>query len=232
LPAFPAYIEEASDDEEPFDIETESEVETEETEGLADDAPVSEASDGENRCGWPKRKRRRRRRGRPGEARDGGPARDESEIPQSCLRPQGLPAWSATRANPTRTKARSSRGWFARIRAQAASEGRGVADVVAAAAGAAGRKMVWPDRLRTKLGRPGLGSDRCGCRFRRIFGRAVLAGRSAESIAPPPERQYVDHGQADHVQQDQQEAVRPSLHETPRKRPKEPRGAAQPCAKR
>src|SRR6266481_3333831 len=79
--AFPAYVEEASDDEEPFDIETESEVETEETEGLADDAPVSEASDGETDADGHKRKRRRRRRGRPGEARDGAPMRDESEIP-------------------------------------------------------------------------------------------------------------------------------------------------------
>jgi ribonuclease E len=74
--AFPAYVEEASDDEEPFDVETESEVETEETEGLADDAPVSEASDGETDADGHKRKRRRRRRGRPGEARD------ETEIPR------------------------------------------------------------------------------------------------------------------------------------------------------
>src|SRR5216683_2153710 len=80
--AFPAYIEETSDDEEPFDIETESEVETEETEGLADDAPVGEASDGETDADGHKRKRRRRRRGRPGEARDGAPVRDESEIPR------------------------------------------------------------------------------------------------------------------------------------------------------
>jgi ribonuclease E len=79
--AFPAYVEEVSEDEEPFDIETESEVETEETEGLADDAPVSEASDGETDADGHKRKRRRRRRGRPGEARDGAPVRDESEIP-------------------------------------------------------------------------------------------------------------------------------------------------------
>ena len=84
---FPAYIEEASDDEEPFDIETESEVETEETEGLTEDSPASEASDGDVDADGHKRKRRRRRRGRPGEARDGGPARegsparDESELP-------------------------------------------------------------------------------------------------------------------------------------------------------
>src|SRR5258705_268835 len=88
--AFPAYVEEASDDEEPFDIETESEVETEETEGLIDDAPVGEASDGETDADGHKRKRRRRRRGRPGEARDGAPVRDESEIPHIVSKTAGI----------------------------------------------------------------------------------------------------------------------------------------------
>jgi ribonuclease E len=77
--AFPAQTEEAFGGDEPLDIETESEVETDETEGLADEPSVGEESveaDGDGH----KRKRRRRRRGRPGEARDGVPARDESEI--------------------------------------------------------------------------------------------------------------------------------------------------------
>jgi ribonuclease E len=79
----PPQIEEAFDDEEAFDIEVESEVETEETEGLTDDqSAASEASDGETDTDGHKRKRRRRRRGRSGEPRDGGPAREESEIPQ------------------------------------------------------------------------------------------------------------------------------------------------------
>jgi ribonuclease E len=80
--AFPPQTEEAFDEEEPFDIEVESEVETEETEGLTDDAAVGEASGGETEADGHKRKRRRRRRGRPGEAREGGPARDENEIPR------------------------------------------------------------------------------------------------------------------------------------------------------
>ncbi|MEA2908769.1 MAG: ribonuclease, partial [Bradyrhizobium sp.] len=80
--AFPPQTEEAFDEEEPFDIEVESEVETEETEGLTDDAAVGEASGGETEADGHKRKRRRRRRGRPGETRDGGPARDENEIPR------------------------------------------------------------------------------------------------------------------------------------------------------
>jgi ribonuclease E len=73
--AFPPHVEEAYDEEEPFDVEVESEVETEETEGLADDQQASEG--GETDADGHKRKRRRRRRGRPGEPREGGPARDE-----------------------------------------------------------------------------------------------------------------------------------------------------------
>src|SRR6195952_5468401 len=79
--AFPAHVEEVFEDEEPFDVE--AEVETEETEGLADDSPAGESSDGnETDADGRKRKRRRRRRGRAGEARESGPARDETEIPR------------------------------------------------------------------------------------------------------------------------------------------------------
>ena len=79
--AFPAHVEEAFDDDEPFDVE--AEVETEETEGLADDQPAGESGDGsETDADGRKRKRRRRRRGRAGEAREGGPARDENDVPR------------------------------------------------------------------------------------------------------------------------------------------------------
>src|SRR5450631_555040 len=80
--AYPAHVEEALDEEEPFDIEVESEVETEETEGLTDDAPAGEESSGEPDADGHKRKRRRRRSGRPGEAREGGPVRDENPAPR------------------------------------------------------------------------------------------------------------------------------------------------------
>jgi ribonuclease E len=76
--AFPPQSEEAFDEDELFDIETEAEVETDETEGLTGDQPASEARDGEPDADGHKRKRRRRRRGRSGEAREGGPARDDS----------------------------------------------------------------------------------------------------------------------------------------------------------
>jgi ribonuclease E len=77
--AFPPHVEEVFEDEEPFDVE--AEVETEETEGLTDDQPASESSDGsETDADGRKRKRRRRRRGRS-EAREGGPAREENDAP-------------------------------------------------------------------------------------------------------------------------------------------------------
>ena len=75
--AFPPQVEEAYDDDEPFDVETESEVETEETEGLADDA--AEAVAGESEADGHRRKRRRRRRGR-GEPRDGAAPREDGDV--------------------------------------------------------------------------------------------------------------------------------------------------------
>jgi ribonuclease E len=77
--AFPVHVEEAFDEEEPFDVE--AEVETEETEGLTDDQPSGESSDAnETDADGRKRKRRRRRRGRAGEAREGGPTREENDV--------------------------------------------------------------------------------------------------------------------------------------------------------
>jgi ribonuclease E len=77
--AFPPQTEEAFDEDQPFDAEVELEVETEETEGLTDDSAVGEESSGETEADGHKRKRRRRRRGRPGEAREGGPAHEDTE---------------------------------------------------------------------------------------------------------------------------------------------------------
>jgi ribonuclease E len=79
--AFPPPLEETYDDEELFDVE--AEVETDETEGLADDQAASESTEGETDSDGRKRKRRRRRRGRSGEAREGGAPqpRDDHEMP-------------------------------------------------------------------------------------------------------------------------------------------------------
>src|SRR5438270_6565585 len=68
--AHPAQIEEAYDEEEPFDIEVESEVETEEPERLTEEAGAEESTEADRS---PRRKRRRRRRGRSGEPREAAP---------------------------------------------------------------------------------------------------------------------------------------------------------------
>jgi ribonuclease E len=77
----PAQSEEALDEDEPFDAEFESEVETEETEGLADEASAAEAGEGEEQEGPGQRgrKRRRRRRGRGGEGREATQPREDGE---------------------------------------------------------------------------------------------------------------------------------------------------------
>ncbi|WKA25762.1 Rne/Rng family ribonuclease [Bradyrhizobium roseum] len=76
--ASPPQVEEAYDDDDVFDIETESEVETEETEGLTDDAAEAASSEGESEGDGHRRKRRRRRRGR-GEPRDGAAPREDGD---------------------------------------------------------------------------------------------------------------------------------------------------------
>ena len=89
LAALPSQVAEADDDEEPFDIEVESEVETEETEGLAEEAAAGEESgEGDN---GPRRKRRRRRRSRSGEPREGEPARDEAEPVRIAFESAAIP---------------------------------------------------------------------------------------------------------------------------------------------
>jgi ribonuclease E len=89
--AFPVHVEEAYDEDEAFEVETESEVETEETEGLVDDSPAGAESGGETDAEGHKRKRRRRRRGRPGEAREGGPVRDDNDLPRAASEPVAGP---------------------------------------------------------------------------------------------------------------------------------------------
>ncbi len=89
--AFPSQSEEAFDEEEPFDIEVESEVETEETEGLAEDSPAAEDSGSEAEADGHKRKRRRRRRGRSGETREGGAAREDHETPRLAFEAVAIP---------------------------------------------------------------------------------------------------------------------------------------------
>ena len=79
--AFVPQIDEPYEDEEGFDLETEGEVETEETEGLAEDAAGGEEASVEGEGDGQRRKRRRRRRGR-GEPREGGAPRDDNGAPR------------------------------------------------------------------------------------------------------------------------------------------------------
>jgi len=80
--AFPPPIEEAFDDEEELlDAEAESEVETDETEGLSGEAAAAGEAGSETAGEGPRRKRRRRRRGRGGgEVRENGAPREESSV--------------------------------------------------------------------------------------------------------------------------------------------------------
>jgi ribonuclease E len=69
----------AYDEDEPFDAEFESEIETEETEGLTEEAPNGESAEGEE-AQSPRRRRRRRRRGRGSEAHvEASQPRDERD---------------------------------------------------------------------------------------------------------------------------------------------------------
>jgi ribonuclease E len=77
--ALPLQPEETFDEDEASEAELESEVETEETEGLAEEFSAGEEASGEATADGAKRKRRRRRRGRGGEARDGSAAPDEND---------------------------------------------------------------------------------------------------------------------------------------------------------
>src|SRR5277367_3387846 len=77
--------EEAYEEDEVYDAEAESEVETDETEGLGEDSVGGEEGSTEAGSDGPRRKRRRRRRGRSGEQprEDGVPRQDSSFAPDA-----------------------------------------------------------------------------------------------------------------------------------------------------
>ena len=223
--AFPAQVEEAFDEEEPFDIEVESEVETEETEGLTDDPAASEETGGETDADGHKRKRRRRRRGRPGEPREGGPARDEHDAPRAA---EAIAATGAIADEGETDEDESDEppGRFAPIRRQAASGGPAVADVAADAAGAAGRRTVWPDRSRTNWGRHRLRKPPA----RLPISTDIATGASGPGRSTPSADTTA--GAATQCRSRQPEpAVRQPRRKPPR-RPSAPRGGVQPCARR
>ena len=103
------------------------------------------------------------------------------------------------KANPTRTKARISPARFAPIRRRAASGGPAAADVAADAAGAADRRMVWPDRSPTNSGRHRRRKRPARLPISTAIRRepASLPAVQPEPVAPPPEQQPADHAAAD-----------------------------------
>ena len=181
--AFPPQIEEAFDEDEPFDIEVESEVETDETEGLTDDAAgrrrkqrrsrcamATSASDGGGGAAVPARRAKAARRAttmtpcawhRP---RSPYPAsfRDERRIRRGRIR--GTARSGSRRsggrrraaAPPSRTSRRTPPARRARGRSGRIDRGRTRADI-------------------------GSGSNERGRRFRRIFIRVICAGSSART---------------------------------------------------
>jgi ribonuclease E len=90
--AAPQTVEEAVDDEELLDAESESEVETEESEGLSDEHAGGEGSDAGDE--GPRKRRRRRRRGRSGgEARENDAPREDNGFAQEAsTAPEAEPA--------------------------------------------------------------------------------------------------------------------------------------------
>ena len=141
--AAPAAVEEAFDDEELLDAEAESEVETEETEGLSDEARRRRSRFGSRRAtvrgeaaaaaAWPRRRAARKRRAARGE----------------CFRPGGVRSGRCGGRRRKRSRGRRSRRTAepgaVPIKDQA-SGGRVAAGAVADAAGAADPKKVLPDR--------------------------------------------------------------------------------------
>jgi ribonuclease E len=78
--AAPPPSEEPFDEDEAFDLETEAEVEADESEGLAD-LPAGEAASGDAEADGQRKRRRRRRRPRSGEPREGGFGREDQDTP-------------------------------------------------------------------------------------------------------------------------------------------------------
>jgi ribonuclease E len=107
--AAPAQVDEADDEDELFEYE--AEIETDETEGLADDRAAGEESgSAEGEGDGQRRKRRRRRRGRGGnEAREGAPAPREDGDLMHVL-PEGTEAVAAADAEGDEDEANEAQG--------------------------------------------------------------------------------------------------------------------------
>jgi ribonuclease E len=197
--AFPPQTEEAFDEDEPFDIEVESEVETEETEGLTDDQPAGEESNGEAEADGHKRKRRRRRRGRPGEAREAG--RDNTDAPRVAFDAVAIPGVIAdenesdedeSEEQPGAVRADQAAGGERRPRRRGRRGGRrrrgGPEDGLAGSIVDELRPASAPEATSAVADFDGSSSDRS---------LPVVQPESIAPSAPPPEQQSADRGPAE-----------------------------------
>ena len=227
--AYPSQTEEAFDEEEPFDIEVESEVETEETEGLADDAAAGEESQRRSRRGWPQAQaaaaaawpcRRGARRRRPRATR---------------TRPPRV-AVDAGRGSGRRRRRRRDRRRRIRGAARPGSRRSGRRRRAAAPpsrtpwrtppARRAGRRSGRIDRGRTRAG-IGSGSDQRGRRFRRHIRPSRRCRWSSPNPIAPAARAAACRSRSPEAGACGHRRRRP-----PRKPKEPPRGGVQPCAKR
>ena len=193
--AFPPQIEEAFDEDEPFDVEAESEVETEETEGLTDDLrparkptakPMRTATSASGAGGGAAVPARRAKAGQrvtttrfarvaSDAVADSGAVADEGESDEDEVEEQ--PGVGSRRsggrrraaAPPSRTSRRTP------------------------PARRTGRRSGRIDRRRTRADLDA-GSDHRGCRFRRRCARAVAAGDAARIHRAAAEQQHADRG--------------------------------------
>ena len=183
--AFPPQIEEAFDDDEPFDIEVESEVETDETEGLTDETPASEAA-----AAKPTPMATSASGGGGGAAVPASRAR--AAPPATTMKPRALPsrprrfpASSPMTAKPTRTRSDEQPG---EVRSRSGAGRRAAAPPSRTSrrtppARRTGGRSGRIDRGRTRTD-IGSGSEQRGCRFRRIF----TASRRYRPCSPNPLR--------------------------------------------
>ena len=194
--AFPSQTEEALDEDEPFEVE--AEVETEETEGLTDEATVGEEGHGETDADGHKRKRRRRRRARAGEAREGGPAPDNNETPSVAADMVAAPGAIADEGEADDDEAEDQPG-AVRTDQTAGGERR---------PRRRGRRGGRRRRGGPEDGLAGSIADELGptsvpeatsavADFDGVSPEPSLPVVQPESIAPPPEQQHADHGPQD-----------------------------------
>jgi ribonuclease E len=190
--AFPAQSEEAFEEDEPSDIEVESEVETEESEGLTGDLAAGETG-GEAEADGNKRKRRRRRRGRPGEPREGEPAHEANDLAPEAVAATGAIAGEGadedeTDEQPGQIRSDQAPGGERRPRRRGRRGGRrrrgGTEDGLAGSITDELRPASAPEAASAVADFDGVSQS-----------GPAAPGIQSEPVAPPPEPQYADRSQ-------------------------------------